>query len=414
MIDKISVIMTAYNHEQYIRDAIKSVLDQKGTFELEIIIHDDASSDKTPMIMKEYEANNSDKIKCIYQKKNQYSKGVDIWSLMIQQSTGEYIAICECDDYWCDQWKLSKQLSILKTYEDCSFVMHNVWILNEKNKTRDLLNTFPKTGFYEHEDNVKVGLGTRFPATASYFFRKKDWNNMPAFFLQYSVKDYPVRQYYACLGKIYYFSEPMSVYRYLCPGSYMEGVIENRKKDSSKYLKYITEMDDFYTRYDEYTNFKFHIILQKKIISDILGLFISVESDDIERMVADKKLNPKIIETINDMMLNNKRVPELLDFYYKKDNCCWIYGTSDLSCYFAERFVRNGYKIDGFVVSDGYKNCDEIMGYPVYCLSTILEKFETPFFIVATQPINSDGIIKNLINLEDVDYYNVFDIGRFS
>lgn len=54
-------------------------------------------------------------------------------------------------------------------------------------------------------------------------------------------------------------------------------------------MKYITEMDDFYTRYDEYTNFKFHIILQKKIISDILGLFISVESDHIERMVADKK-----------------------------------------------------------------------------------------------------------------------------
>lgn len=115
----VSICCITYNHEKYIRDAIESFLMQETNFPFEIIIHDDASTDKTADIIREYEKKYPELIKPIYQTENQYSKGVKInLEFNFPRAKGKYIALCEGDDYWTDPNKLQIQVAFLEENPD--------------------------------------------------------------------------------------------------------------------------------------------------------------------------------------------------------------------------------------------------------------------------------------------------------
>lgn len=114
----VSICCITYNHEKYIRDSIESFLMQETNFPFEIIIHDDASTDKTADIIREYEKKYPELIKPIYQTENQYSKGIRVSLLTYKKSRGKYIAFCEGDDYWTDPLKLQKQVTFLEENPD--------------------------------------------------------------------------------------------------------------------------------------------------------------------------------------------------------------------------------------------------------------------------------------------------------
>ena len=115
----VSICTVAYQHASFIRECMDGVLMQKTTFPFELIIHDDASTDGTADIIREYEARHPDIIKAVYQSENQFSKGVPIWSkYCISRAQGKYIAMCDGDDYWTDPFKLQKQVDFLETHPD--------------------------------------------------------------------------------------------------------------------------------------------------------------------------------------------------------------------------------------------------------------------------------------------------------
>lgn len=111
----VSIVCNTYNHVNFIRQCLDGFIMQQTSFPFEILVHDDASTDGTAEIVREYERNYPDLIKPIYQKENQYSKGVKV-SLTYQYSRakGKYIALCEGDDYWTDPLKLQKQVDFLE------------------------------------------------------------------------------------------------------------------------------------------------------------------------------------------------------------------------------------------------------------------------------------------------------------
>ena len=112
----VSISCITYNHEPYIVQALNGFLMQKTSFPFEILIHDDASTDRTADIIREYEKKFPNLIKPIYQKENQYSKGNRsiLASFVYPRAKGKYIAICEGDDYWIDENKLQMQVDFLE------------------------------------------------------------------------------------------------------------------------------------------------------------------------------------------------------------------------------------------------------------------------------------------------------------
>lgn len=120
----VSIVCLTYNHEKYISDALNSFLAQQTNFNFEIIIHDDASTDKTAEIVALYTAKHPEIIRPFYQTKNQYvNEGLfSIYNFAFQKCRGKYIAYCEGDDWYSDIDKLQKQVDFMDAHQDHGLV----------------------------------------------------------------------------------------------------------------------------------------------------------------------------------------------------------------------------------------------------------------------------------------------------
>jgi glycosyltransferase involved in cell wall biosynthesis len=123
----VSICCITYNHEPYIEDALEGFLIQQTNFPFEILIHDDASTDATAEIIREYERAYPKLIKPIYQTENQYSKVRAMNpTFNYPRAKGDFIALCEGDDFWTEKNKLQKQVAYLQSHEAYSMCSHNV------------------------------------------------------------------------------------------------------------------------------------------------------------------------------------------------------------------------------------------------------------------------------------------------
>lgn len=148
----VSICCLTYNHEPYIRDAIEGFLMQKTDFPFEILIHDDASTDGTADIIREYETKYPDIIKPIYQTENQYSKGIKISATYnYPRAKGKYIALCEGDDYWIDPYKLQKQVDFLEKNEEYGICFTYSNKINEKGKLIELINSTAEIEYHQYD-----------------------------------------------------------------------------------------------------------------------------------------------------------------------------------------------------------------------------------------------------------------------
>ena len=218
----VSVCCFVYNHEKYLRQCLDGFLMQKTNFKFEVLIHDDASTDSSTDIIKEYEKKYPDVIKPIYQKENQYSQGIKIaWKYQYPRAKGKYIALCEGDDFWIDSLKLQQQFDSLEKNKSCVFCAHRVQSVTESG---ELLNNFHpdekiKTQCINGDTVVKTLLSEKpyIFQTSSYFFRtsciSEHFNNIPEFIKLSSVGDAPLMMLLATKGDFYYIDYIMSCYR---------------------------------------------------------------------------------------------------------------------------------------------------------------------------------------------------------
>lgn len=261
----VSISCLTYNHEAHIRRCLDSFLMQKTDFRFEILIHDDASTDSTQDIIREYEEKYPDILKPIYQTDNQFKKKIGISrTFQFPRARGKYIALCEGDDYWTDPLKLQKQVDFLEENNDYSMCIHNAYIVNNKTKEKKLFN----------EKKIKSTITTRdvilrpwFSPTASFLFRKEKYP-LSIFWKDVSG-DMQILLINSTLGKIHYMEEPMSVYNLFSSNTSLSIKLDYKNMYQRK-IRLMNEFDKFtLNRYKIYTMLKrmgiYIRIIQKRL-----------------------------------------------------------------------------------------------------------------------------------------------------
>lgn len=276
---KVSVICNTYNQQDYIRDALQGFVMQKTNFAFEVLVHDDASTDNTPNIIREFEEKYPDIIKPIYQSENQYSKKVGITKTFgISRAKGEYIAFCEGDDYWTDEYKLQKQYDVLQAHPEISMCAHTSNMVKADNVQEVIKRIQPsETERLLEPDEVIIG-GGGFISTNSLFYRKSLFENEPPF-RQLLRLDYTMQILGSLKGGIYYLPDNMSNYRSMSKGSWTERHTGDPARLVATYVKMIDMLNQLnidteykYNDSVEYaiTESQFHIFFAKNNNKELL------------------------------------------------------------------------------------------------------------------------------------------------
>lgn len=203
----------AYMQEKFIRQCLEGILIQRTTFPVQVVIHDDASTDATPDIIREYETKYPQLIKVVYQKENSHSKPDKIQrraEVMRLSQEGRYSAICEGDDYWTDPLKLQKQVAILESDPSVSGVFHF---------TEQRFEGMQGTGhlFGSHEGKLRFTVEDTISELALFHFAafiyRSSAFSVPYWFSKVPSGDMALFSIVAGSGDLVCIPEIMSVYR---------------------------------------------------------------------------------------------------------------------------------------------------------------------------------------------------------
>lgn len=264
----VSIVCTAYNHEDYIKDALEGFVSQKTTFPFEIIVHDDASTDSTAEIIKEYEQKYPYLFFNIYQKENQYSKGVDIWGNLFQNHCrGKYIAICEGDDYWIDPLKLQKQVDFLEKNQEYGMIYGRVKYY--ENETGKYLTEFG-SGIHNIQELL---IGNVIP-TLTVCLRKdlyvEYYNEIQPFHQNWKMGDYPMWLWFSYRSLIKFMENIIGIYRIL-----PESV--SHSKDYRKELNFVKDYNNIKIYFADKFNITdecIHTHIKEQYIIGIFRIFL--------------------------------------------------------------------------------------------------------------------------------------------
>ncbi len=221
----VSIKCTVYNQEPYLRQCLDGFVMQKTNFPFEAIVHDDASTDKSADIIREYAEKYPDIIKPIYETENQYSKHDGSLDRIIdKQIRGKYIAYCEGDDYWIDPYKLQKQVDYMEEHPECGLIHTQVKQYNQNERLlKSQISGFDSSDF-DHLiiQNTIVTLTTLFRSDLYFQYRneikpeKKNWK----------MADMPMWLYYSHESKVHFIPEVTGVYRILQESAYHSSNVE--------------------------------------------------------------------------------------------------------------------------------------------------------------------------------------------
>ena len=272
----VSILCLAYNHENYIADALESFINQKTNFRFEVIVNDDCSTDNTAKIIRQFQKKYPNIIKPIFQTENQYSQGKRmIIDILAPKAKGKYFALCEGDDYWTDKEKLQTQINFLEKNQNFSLCIHNSFKVDYNKKNIGEILPVIENRELSCEDFIKGGGA--FIATNSIVAPIKYVIKCPKYFDDFSL-DYMWQIYLSSMGKTYCFAKKMSAYRTGTGISWTDRMLQEPKKLANFYDKLIKKMKEI----DEELEFKYHKTFTNKIIELQFNNYYLL--DDFEKM----------------------------------------------------------------------------------------------------------------------------------
>lgn len=266
---EVSVICNTYNHDNYIRDALEGFLMQETNFEYEVLIHDDASTDNTADIIREYTNKYPTIIKPIFQTENQYSKGIVISeTYQFPRAKGKYLAFCEGDDYWSDPHKLQKQYDLMEQHLELDISAHSSTSIDAKSgKEISIISPLDHTGVISAEDVIRGGGG--FVSTNTLMIRSDCNKNEPRF-RQVFGYDYTIQVHGSLRGGMLFINDNMSVYRVMVSDSW-----SHRMRHSKQYrLTHYNRLMEIYRLMDEDTQGKYHWLIKRMQIKNTIRLLL--------------------------------------------------------------------------------------------------------------------------------------------
>lgn len=265
----VSIVCNTFNQEDYIADAIESFLMQRTNFKYEILIHDDASTDSTVKIIKEYEEKYPELIKPIYQKVNQYSQGVNIDSVFqYSRAKGKYIAYCEGDDYWTDPLKLQKQYELMEQHPDIDICAHGAKAVDAETKELlEMIAPAEKDTLFTIREVINGEGG--FVSTNSLLMRKECMCTYYQFSDEFPF-DYAMQIQGSLKGGMLYMNEIMSAYRKDAKGSWTVYTTENIEKKVEHIKNEVTMLETL----NKETNYQYDKEIQHKIRKNQYGALI--------------------------------------------------------------------------------------------------------------------------------------------
>lgn len=220
----VSVVCTVYNQEAVIEDSIRGILLQQTTIPFEIILHDDASTDRTPGIVMFYAEKYPKIIKPYMQVENQYSKGNSILEIASKRASGKYLAICEGDDFWIDPLKLENQIKVLESDGGYGLVYSPAYVLRGDSLCGEIVGEDFSGNEIFYKNPIPT-LTTMFDSKlySSYLLDVKSMRG------GWKMADYPIWLWLSIHSKLFFLPKPNAVYRVT------SGTASRPEKPSEKY-----------------------------------------------------------------------------------------------------------------------------------------------------------------------------------
>jgi glycosyltransferase involved in cell wall biosynthesis len=213
---RVSVLVTAYQHEQYIARALEGVLEQRGV-DFELLVGDDASTDGTREVIARFADAHPDLIRTFLPERNLGQGGSAIFAALLARARGELVAGLDGDDFWTSPDKLRRQVAHMDAHPRCAMCFHDVLRHHEDGSRPDerFTGTLPTRplGVPDLLEGFQIG-------SCAPLFRRAAIHPLPAWYFDLPWGDAPLYVIAATHGTIDYLSEVMGVYRIHGDGMY--------------------------------------------------------------------------------------------------------------------------------------------------------------------------------------------------
>ena len=245
----VTVCVIAYNHERYIAQCLESALRQKTTFPFEVLVRDDASTDGTPAVLKEYAQRYPDKVRLILEPKNTWGDPAYrpvFGRVFAPAARGRYLASCEGDDYWSDPNKLQTQFDYMESHPACLMCSHATAIERDDGISSTTLLSFgPEDRDISCDEIMENWAETRRDGIASlhpsscFTRREADIAYAESWHINTTAGDFARACFMAHKNPVHFFAKPMSVYRYLASQSWTSNAEDDPAVLAQHYREFI-------------------------------------------------------------------------------------------------------------------------------------------------------------------------------
>jgi glycosyltransferase involved in cell wall biosynthesis len=225
--------MLAYNHERFVAKAVESVLAQKTTFPIELVIGEDCSTDATRTILQQFAQNEPSRIRLLMRERNLGPNGNYVATLA--ECRGEYLALLEGDDYWTEPTKLQQQVSYLDSHLNCALTFHDVRVVSDEGSV--IRDRACDPNLPERSTGEDLLARNYIPSCSVLYRRTAMPEPPPAHFAELPMQDWPTWLHVARSGDIAYMNNVWASYRVHSGGVWSTQTFERQWRNALRFYR---------------------------------------------------------------------------------------------------------------------------------------------------------------------------------